>query len=62
MIGQFVARFSQWIKVYNLLVYMIFIPAIPLALWFSVLYGYFKSEAVVDGLYAIAMVTNGNEW
>ena len=59
MIGQFVSRFTQGMKVYQLIIYMLVIPSIPLALWFSVIYGYYTAGITVEGLFAVAMITVG---
>ncbi len=40
MIGQFVSRFLSPLKTWQLLLALLFIPSIPIAVWFSVLYHY----------------------
>ncbi len=59
MIGQFVSRFTAGIKVYKLIIYMLIVPSIPLALWFSVVYGYYIAGITTEGLFAIAMISVG---
>ncbi len=44
MIGQFVARFVGGLKTWQLILALLFLPSIPIALWFSVLYGYYAQE------------------
>jgi choline-glycine betaine transporter len=43
MIGQFVARFVNGMRAWKLALAILFVPSIPIALWFSVLFGYFES-------------------
>lgn len=51
MIGQFVARFTNGIPAWKLALAILIIPSIPIALWFSVLFGLFKGgETVTSGL------------
>ncbi|MBU3031676.1 BCCT family transporter [Paracoccus marinaquae] len=49
MIGQFVARFVGGLPAWQLALAMVFLPAIPLGLWFSVLFIYYKAEIVIPG-------------
>ena len=54
MIGQFVARFVNGMRAWKLAWAILFVPSIPIALWFSVLFGYFESGlAVGQGVNAI---------
>jgi choline-glycine betaine transporter len=50
MIGQFVARFVSGLRAWQLIVSLLIIPSIPIALWFSVLYGIFESGLEITGL------------
>ena len=47
MIGQFVARFVNGMRAWKLALAILFVPSIPIALWFSVLFGYFESGLAV---------------
>ncbi|HMO07539.1 MAG TPA: BCCT family transporter [Paracoccaceae bacterium] len=49
MIGQFVARFVGGLPVWQLALGMVVLPAIPLGLWFCVLYLYHQNEIVIPG-------------
>ena len=42
MIGQFVSRFVGGIRTWHLLIALLVIPSIPIALWFSVLFGLYE--------------------
>ena len=54
MIGQFVARFVNGMQAWKLALAILFVPSIPIALWFSVLFGYFESGlAVGQGVNAL---------
>ena len=54
MIGQFVARFVNGMRAWKLALAILFVPSIPIALWFSVLFGYFESGlAVGQGVNAL---------
>ena len=59
MIGQFVARFVGGLKTWQLLLALLFVPSIPIAIWFSVLYYYFDSGLAVPDLWRIAMIVVG---
>ena len=43
MIGQFVARFVNGLPVWQLALAMVFLPAVPIGLWFSVLFLYHQN-------------------
>ena len=45
MIGQFVARFVGGLRTWQLLLALLCIPSIPIALWFSVLFGVYEQES-----------------
>lgn len=47
MIGQFVARFVGGLPVWQLALAMVALPAVPLGLWFSVLYVYHTNQIVI---------------
>ncbi len=47
MIGQFVARFVGGMKAWKLALAMVALPAIPLGLWFCVLYVYYQNQIVI---------------
>ncbi|WP_042249717.1 choline transporter [Paracoccus sp. PAMC 22219] len=49
MIGQFVARFVGGLQVWQLALAMVALPAIPLGLWFSVLFVYHQGGIVIPG-------------
>ncbi|CAM3312576.1 BCCT family transporter [Paracoccus nototheniae] len=49
MIGQFVARFVGGLMVWHLALAMVALPAIPLGLWFSVLFVYHQGGVVIPG-------------
>ncbi|MGE0281324.1 MAG: BCCT family transporter [Rhizobiaceae bacterium] len=59
MIGQFVATFVGGLKAWRLAVAMIVLPAIPLGVWFAVLYLYFQHEIVIPTWLNWFMVTVG---
>ena len=59
MIGQFVARFAGGLKTWQLLLALLFVPSIPIAVWFSVLYYYFANDIAVAGGWRIAMIVVG---
>lgn len=48
MIGQFVARFTNGIRAWKLALAIVIIPSIPIAVWFSVLFGLFESGGTVS--------------
>lgn len=59
MIGQFVARFVGGIKVWQLLVALLIIPSIPIALWFSVLFGVYEQSREITVAMNYLMVLVG---
>ena len=59
MIGQFVARFIGGLKTWQLLLALLFVPSIPIAIWFSVLYYYFSSGIAIPDAWRIAMIVVG---
>ena len=50
MIGQFVARFVGGLRTWQLLLALLCIPSIPIALWFSVLFGVYERGIEITGL------------
>ena len=50
MIGQFVARFVGGLRTWQLVLALLCIPSIPIALWFSVLYGVYEQGIEITGL------------
>jgi choline-glycine betaine transporter len=59
MIGQFVARFVNGVKTWQLLVALLTLPSIPIAVWFSILYYYHTNAIVISDLMSISMVIVG---
>ncbi|MEO9896807.1 MAG: BCCT family transporter [Paracoccaceae bacterium] len=59
MIGQFTSRFVGGLRTQYLLLALLFIPSIPLAIWFSVLYHYYSTGIDTTGLLNISMVIVG---
>ncbi len=59
MIGQFMAKFAGNMTIRQLLVSMLIIPSIQLAVWFSVLYGYYSNATSVPDFWKICMVVVG---
>jgi len=59
MIGQFTARFVGGLRTWQVLAAMLVFPSIPIALWFSVLYGYFDAGLATLGWINLAMVVVG---
>jgi len=59
MIGQFTARFVGGLRTYQVLAAMLFLPAIPIAIWFAVLYYYSLNGIETTGFYNIAMAIVG---
>jgi choline-glycine betaine transporter len=49
MIGQFVARFVGGMQAWKLAFSMVILPAVPLGLWFCVLYLYHQNAIVIPG-------------
>ena len=50
MIGQFVARFVGGLRTWQLVLALLCIPSIPIALWFSVLFGVYERGIKITGL------------
>jgi choline-glycine betaine transporter len=59
MIGQFVSRFVGGIKAWQLLLALLFVPSIPIAIWFSVLYFHFLNGMEIVGFWRWAMIVVG---
>ena len=59
MIGQFVARFVNGVKTWQLLVALLILPSIPIAVWFSILYYYHTNAIIISDLMSISMVIVG---
>ncbi len=59
MIGQFVSRFVSGLRTWQLLLALLTIPSIPIAIWFSVLYGIYTEGLEVAGLLNGFMVLVG---
>ena len=59
MIGQFVARFVNGLRTWQLLFALLIFPSIPLALWFSVLYFYSANSMEVGAFFNSAMILVG---
>jgi len=59
MIGQFMAKFAGNMSTRKLLLSMLIIPSLQLAVWFSVLYGYYSSALAVANFWKICMVIVG---
>ncbi len=59
MIGQFTSRFVGGLKTWQVLGAMMVFPSIPIAIWFSLLYFYYKHDLATTGLENIAMVIVG---
>ncbi len=59
MIGQFTSRFVGGLRTQYLLLALLFIPSIPLAIWFSVLYFYYSNGIDTTGMLNIAMIVVG---
>ncbi len=59
MIGQFVARFVNGMAAWKLFIAILVVPSIPIALWFSVLYGYFAGAIPVGGSITLLMMVVG---
>jgi choline-glycine betaine transporter len=59
MIGQFVSRFVGGLRTWQLLLALLVIPSIPLAVWFSVLYGYFDLGIEVSQFWKLSMLGVG---
>ena len=59
MIGQFVARFVNGMAAWKLFIAILVVPSIPIALWFSVLYGYFAGAIPVRDSITLLMMVVG---
>ena len=59
MIGQFVSRFVGGLRTWQLLLALLFIPSIPICVWFSVLYYYYLNQVTIGPLFNTAMVVVG---
>ena len=59
MIGQFVARFVGGLQTWQLLLALLIIPSIPIAIWFSVLFGIYEQGKDITGLMNGLMVLVG---
>ncbi len=59
MIGQFVARFVNGMAAWKLFIAILVVPSIPIALWFSVLYGYFAGAIPVGDPITLLMMVVG---
>lgn len=59
MIGQFVARFVGGLKTWQLLLALLFIPSIPIALWFIVLHFYWSEQLAVGPALNVVMIAVG---
>ena len=59
MIGQFVARFVNGLQTWQLLIALLAIPSIPIALWFSVLFGIYDQGVEISALLNACMVIVG---
>ena len=59
MIGQFVARFVEGLRTWQLLLALLIIPSIPISIWFSVLFGVYEQGLAVTGLMNAFMVLVG---
>ncbi|MEM0977467.1 MAG: BCCT family transporter [Pseudomonadota bacterium] len=59
MIGQFTSRFVGGLKTWQFLAALLVIPSIPLAIWFSVLYGYFLTGTELTNMLNWAMIIVG---
>jgi glycine betaine transporter len=59
MIGQFVSRFVGGLRTWQLLIALLVIPSIPIAIWFSVLFGIYESGQDVSGFMNGFMVVVG---
>ena len=59
MIGQFVARFVNGMAAWKLFIAILIVPSIPIALWLSVLYGYFAGGIPVSDSITLLMIVVG---
>jgi choline-glycine betaine transporter len=59
MIGQFVSRFVGGLQTWQLLIALLVIPSIPIAVWFSILFGIYEKGIDVSGLMNSFMVLVG---
>lgn len=56
VIGQFMAKFVNGLTVYQVFLALVFVPVIPVGVWFSVLYFYFENSVNAHEYFAVAMV------
>ena len=59
MIGQFTARFMGGLKTWQVFLALLVFPSIPIAVWFSVLYGYFDAGIQPGQISLILMAVVG---
>ena len=59
MIGQFVARYVGGLRTWQLAGAMVILPAIPLGLWFCVLFVYHQNKIVIPGWLNLFMIFVG---
>ena len=59
MIGQFVARFVDGLRTWQLLLALLLIPSIPISLWFSVLFDVYEQGLDISGFMNNFMVLVG---
>lgn len=59
MIGQFVSRFVGGLRAWQLLLALLFVPSIPIAVWFSVLYHLHVNDMAVEPFWYWGMVLLG---
>lgn len=59
MIGQFVSRFVDGLRTWQLLLALLLIPSIPISIWFSVLYGVYEQGLDISGYMNNFMVLVG---
>lgn len=59
MIGQFVARFLGGLRTWELLLALLIIPSIPIAVWFSVLFGIYEKGQKINDVVNMVMVFVG---
>lgn len=59
MIGQFVTRFVGGLQTWQLLIALLIIPSIPIAIWFSVLFGVYEQGLEISGMLNTFMIIVG---
>ena len=59
VIGQFVSRFVDGLRTWQLLLALLLIPSIPISLWFSVLFGVYEQGLDISGFMNGFMVLVG---